>query len=325
MKLDYLVSICVPVYGVERYIERCARSILEQSYENLEVIFVNDASKDCSVEILERVIAEYPSRRGRVVALTHESNRGLAAARNTGVDHAQGEFVMHVDSDDWIERDAVERLVRRQQETEADIVSGNAITHYNGYDQEMIEPDYADKNEMIQNVIGLTLDHVIWRRLIRRTLYVNNNISAVEGVNIGEDHYTLPQLVYYARSIAKVDYSFYHYNCTNPSSYTYSKCFEKDQEVISSNLKSLGILMDFFKQNESKYLAELNVIKVQCLIGAASVYLKYRRKDLYYKKIEEIKGLKKYWNRTILKSPLKRVVLWNYYLNLIRYVVVHEI
>lgn len=325
MKLDYLVSICVPVYGVERYIERCARSILEQSYENIEVIFVNDASKDCSVEILERVIAEYPSRRGRVVVLTHESNRGLAAARNTGVDHAQGEFIMHVDSDDWIERDAVERLVRRQQETEADIVSGNAIAHYNGYDQEMIEPDYADKNEMIQNVIGLTLDHVIWRRLIRRTLYVNNNISAVEGVNIGEDHYTLPQLVYYARSIAKVDYSFYHYNCTNPSSYTYSKCFEKDQEVISSNLKSLGILMDFFKQNESKYLAELNVIKVQCLIGAASVYLKYRRKDLYYKKIEEIKGLKKYWNRAILKSPLKRVVLWNYYLNLIRYIVVHEI
>ena len=178
MKQDYLVSICVPFYGMERYIERCARSIFEQSYENIEIIFVNDASEDSSVEILEKMINEYPLRRERIVILTHEFNRGLAAARNTGVGHANGEFVMHVDSDDWIERDAVERLVRRQQETGADIVSGNAIAHYNGYCQEMIEPDYADKYEMIQNVIGLTLDHVIWRRLIRRDLYVKNDISA---------------------------------------------------------------------------------------------------------------------------------------------------
>ena len=119
----YKVSILVPIFGVEKYIERCARSLFEQTYSNLEYIFVNDCTPDKSVEVLENVMVNYPERIENVKILTHEKNRGVAAVRNTALDNACGDFVSLVDSDDWLELDAVELLVSKQLKTDADIVT----------------------------------------------------------------------------------------------------------------------------------------------------------------------------------------------------------
>lgn len=108
------VSICVPVYGVERYIERCARSVFEQTYDNIEYIFVDDCSPDHSIDILKNVIEEYPARKPNVRIVRHEHNRGLAAARNTAIDNAGGDFVLHIDSDDYIPSDYVSLLATKQ-------------------------------------------------------------------------------------------------------------------------------------------------------------------------------------------------------------------
>ena len=105
------VSILVPVYGVERYIENCAVTLFEQTYENIEYVFVNDSTKDRSMEILHEVMERYPLRRDNVHIITHEVNRGLGAARKTALLNATGDFVMHVDSDDSLSLDAVEMLV----------------------------------------------------------------------------------------------------------------------------------------------------------------------------------------------------------------------
>ena len=105
--------------------ERCARSLFEQTYANLEYIFVDDCSPDNSIAILEKVMEDYPERKEQVRILRHEKNRGLAAARNTAIDAASGAFITHVDSDDYLDRDAVRLLVEKQMETGADIVSGN--------------------------------------------------------------------------------------------------------------------------------------------------------------------------------------------------------
>ena len=95
------VSICVPVYGVEKYIERCAISIFEQTYTNLECIFVNDCTKDNSIKILYNVIERYPQRREKIRIIQHDCNRGLAAARNTALEAASGDYILHVDSDNY--------------------------------------------------------------------------------------------------------------------------------------------------------------------------------------------------------------------------------
>ena len=121
------VSILVPIYNVDKYIERCMRSIFEQTYRDIEYIFVDDCATDNSIEILQNVIQEYPDRKEHIRIISHEKNRGLAAARNTSVNNCQTDFLMHVDSDDYLEKNAVELLVNKQKETNADIVSGCAF------------------------------------------------------------------------------------------------------------------------------------------------------------------------------------------------------
>ena len=96
------VSVIVPIYEVERYIERCARSLFEQTMlSGIEFIFVDDCTPDYSIEILHNTLKEYPEREAQVTILTHSANKGLAAARKTGVRAARGEYISHCDSDDW--------------------------------------------------------------------------------------------------------------------------------------------------------------------------------------------------------------------------------
>ena len=113
-ELNPKVSILVPVYGVEKYIERCARSLFEQTYKNIEFIFINDCTKDNSIKVLEDTLKDYSTIGENVIIVEHEYNKGLAGARNTGVSNASGEFILWVDSDDSIDRSAVEKLIKVQ-------------------------------------------------------------------------------------------------------------------------------------------------------------------------------------------------------------------
>ena len=96
------VSVIVPVYGVEKYIERCARSLFEQTLDDMEFIFVDDCTKDESIEVLKRVIDLYPVRKDQVKIIHHAVNKGLSRARETGVNAATGDYIGHCDSDDWV-------------------------------------------------------------------------------------------------------------------------------------------------------------------------------------------------------------------------------
>ena len=116
------VSICVPVYGVEKHIERCAKSLFEQTMkDDIEFIFVNDCTPDKSIEILEKVLAEYPSRKNQVKIIHHEQNKGLTGARNTALLNATGDYIIHCDSDDWIDADFCRRLYEVAVENQADV------------------------------------------------------------------------------------------------------------------------------------------------------------------------------------------------------------
>ena len=109
---DKKVSILVPVYGVEKYIKRCARSLFEQTYDNIEYIFVDDCTQDRSIDILEEVLKEYPNRKNQVKILHHAKNRGLSASRNTALDASTGDYLMHVDADDYLHVDAIALLIK---------------------------------------------------------------------------------------------------------------------------------------------------------------------------------------------------------------------
>ena len=103
------VSIIIPVYGVEKYIERCARSLFEQTLDDIEYLFIDDCTPDKSVEILKRVLEEYPHRKSQVVIHRMEQNSGQAKVREWGMQNATGEYVIHCDSDDWVDIHMYER------------------------------------------------------------------------------------------------------------------------------------------------------------------------------------------------------------------------
>ena len=122
MQIQPLVSIIIPIYNVQQYIERCAKSLFNQSYPNCEFIFINDCTPDNSIEILIQTIQNFPTIKDKIQIINKNQNEGLPQARKTGLDIAQGEYIIHVDSDDWVEKDYVELLVQTAINNNADLV-----------------------------------------------------------------------------------------------------------------------------------------------------------------------------------------------------------
>ena len=114
------VSVIVPVYNVSKYVERCVRSLMEQTCPDIEYIFVDDATPDDSMAVLERVLEDYPQRLANVRILHNMQNQGLAKSRFIGMDEAAGEFVLHCDSDDWMEQDMVQAMLEAALAHDAD-------------------------------------------------------------------------------------------------------------------------------------------------------------------------------------------------------------
>ena len=287
----YTVSVLIPVYGVEQYIERCARSLFEQSYPNLEYIFVDDCSPDRSIEILEQVLRDYPERAKDVRIIRHSRNKGLAGTRNTALDHAKGEFVCIVDSDDWMELDGIASLVYKQVETDSDMVSGNAYIHYEDHVEALIEEKYQNKEEMLVQQLKntWTMNTFIWGRIYRRTLFEDHDIRCKEGCDYAEDRYQVVRLAYYSDSFAVIDGFVYNYNKQNDSSIT--KRQKEDIDVYLKNqyqhLQNWMGIRDFFSDKEAVYY-ELAVANTSQLLKMHLGWmLKYRTK----KDFQHIVGL----------------------------------
>ena len=255
------ITIAVPVYGVEKYIEKCATSLFEQTYSNIEYVFVNDCTKDRSIEILQEVANRYPARKPFIHIIQHHKNRGISAARNTGVSASTGKFIMHVDSDDYIEINTIELAVKRQQETEADIVSFNACAHKPRYNEYYNHPHYSSPKEMAVLIISQKAPISIWGRLIRLSLYKDNNINTEEGTNMGDDYQVSPILAYYAKKVSTLNKTLYHYNCTNISSSTYSF----SENISNQTWRSVELLNLFFQHKEKMFIDALEFIKIKLI------------------------------------------------------------
>lgn len=250
------ISILVPIYGVEKYIERCARSLFEQTYSNLEFVFVDDVSPDKSVEILRQVAANYPQWDGHVTIIQHEKNSGVAATRNTLVDNCKGEFLLHVDSDDWIEPNAVELLVNKQLETDADIVTGLFYRHTSkekNDGQLIVIPPFKEKDreEMLRDMLEIDSIVAIWNRLIRSSLFRDYNIRWVEGIDAGEDLMITPRLVYFSQKVAFCNALTYHYNRTNANSYV--SVIKHNWNMQLQLIRACQMNVAFFRDKEVFY------------------------------------------------------------------------
>lgn len=210
------VSVIIPIYGVENYIERCVRSLMEQTLEDIEYIFVNDCTQDSSIEILEKIINEYKSRVNNVKIVHHEVNRGLPQTRKTGLLYATGEFIAHCDSDDWVDCELYEKLYESAISNDADIAVCDFLVHrINGIVDLKVGTRTNDINTYIPNLLFQKDPLSMVNKLIRREIYLNDILFPID--NMGEDMATTLQLLAYCRHVSYIEGTYYHYDGTTIS------------------------------------------------------------------------------------------------------------
>ena len=279
-----LVTVIVPIYKVEKYIGYCAESLFAQSYSEIEYIFVNDCTPDKSVDIVRAVLEKYPERKLHVRFINNMINQGLAYCRNIGVSHAQGEYLMHVDSDDYVAKDAVENLLGTALRENADIVVSNffLVTQTGIKNDILAYPD--DKDIYLKKILQRDLRVGVCGKFLKRKLYTEHGIEVPAGIDFGEDMVTFPRLVYYANKIA-LSSPFYYYNQLNIHSYTK----HVGEKTILSVIRTEQVLREFFRDKFEKDTLEnlLDVYRQKMraeLLFNTSPNLRKKYRNLFYTK-----------------------------------------
>lgn len=230
------VSIIVPVYKVERELDRCVQSLFKQTYNNLEIILVDDGSPDKCPELCENY-AEMDKR----VKVIHKENGGLSDARNAGLKQATGEYILYVDSDDYIDLDTCERFIKAASNQKIDIIVGNAIMEKPDGKEMMIHSatpsgiTYTAKQFIMSAVKAYQWYAPAWLNMYRRDFLLDNQLYFKKGIYF-EDVQMLPRVFLQAKKITCIDGTFYHYIIRENSIMTSQKDEKKKNDSIQ-NLK----------------------------------------------------------------------------------------
>lgn len=239
-----MISVIVPIYGVERYIERCAKSLMCQTFNDIEFIFVNDCTKDNSITKLKNIVSKYPNRNINII--NKENNEGLPQARRTGFMASKGEYIIHFDSDDWVDDDCIARMYESAIRNNSDIVISNYYENY--ANKEVIKKckHFKTSSEGIDMLFRAEQHSGVWNKLVRREVY--RGIEFPKS-NMHEDLVTMVQLFSKAKKFSFVEKPLYHYNLANISSLTntsYSYYRARDTydnlKMIENYLKNNNLL-----------------------------------------------------------------------------------
>lgn len=252
------VSVIVPIYNVANYIERCLISLFSQTHDSIEYIFVDDATPDNSIEILYQIMERFPERKNAIKVIRHEKNRGLSAARITGISNASGEYIHHVDSDDFVDVHMIELMMKSARANNSDIVFCDVWMEWLNKRKRFTQ-EFTTKEQYLVDLLESRVIQGVFNKLVRKKLYIDNNIFPTEGTNVGEDLIVTPRLVYHADIITKVDEALYYYVQYNAGSYTKQFKVKTLQDVSYV----LNFLKNFFSQlntsDKGIYLQALEV------------------------------------------------------------------
>ena len=240
------VSIIVPVYNIENYIRVCVESILAQTYASLELILVDDGSKDNSGILCDEYAVIDPR-----VKVIHKENGGVSSARNAGLRQAKGDWIMHVDGDDWIEPDMIESLIEAAKATEADLVFSDFIKYGPNAGNNQLPSWNSDKIDSMSRYIAYVMT-TIWGSIAKRSLYIDHSLKSPEGISYCEDFHLIVRLCHFAKKIVNVHRPFYHYRYRPTSIMSnMSRKTESDEQWVYQDtirfFKEQGVYEDYRK------------------------------------------------------------------------------
>ena len=262
----------IPIYNVSGYIEKSVGSLLEQSYSNIEYIFINDCSSDDSEIKLRRIIEDFPERRNKIKVITNEQNLGSATSRNIGLDIAQGEYVMFADSDDWISMDYVESMVRQIDSGNYDIVYCDYFESYNNHDNRISQTYGQDNIECIRAMLGRGMHGATWNKIYRRSFLLASKQRFIDGADLFEDVSWNIRLFACTKQISYLSQAFYHYVQYNNNSIIKSmSSTEKKRNRALQRIENVRVACDYlialgFEEKLSKEMKEWKLMAKNDLI-----------------------------------------------------------
>ena len=195
------VSVVVPIYNVEKYIKKCMDSLVNQTLQEIQIIFVNDGSTDESGNIAKEYASKYPNK----IIYLEKENGGLSDARNFGMRYAEGEYIAFLDSDDYVENTMYEEMYNKALQENSDYVECDFLWEYPDKTKKDKRNSYNNKKEMLTNVRV-----VAWNKLIKREILEKNNISFPKGLRYEDIEFTY-KLIPYLNKVSYVDKEFVHY------------------------------------------------------------------------------------------------------------------
>jgi len=266
------VSIVIPVYNAEKFLPACFDSLSALDAGDVELCFVDDGSCDDSLRMMEDFAKDF--NKGEVKVLRHERNRGVAAARNTALDNATGEYVMHIDCDDGFRPDIVSKAVEAVVAGELDIVGFDCILESPSSSRYFRQPECPDGDYALETIMKGTRKWNLWLYIVKRSLY--EGIRFVEGDNLGEDLTVMSELLARAKKTAQIHEALYYYR-QSPASVSYSFTDEK----IGQIRRNLGNLEAFLKKEKPMLVGYLPFLKLNLklpllMTGSRSDYLLWK-------------------------------------------------
>lgn len=312
-----LVSVIIPVYNVEFYLAKCIDSILYQTYKNIEVILINDGSKDSS-----GLICDYYVTKDKRVKAVHKENGGLASARNKGISQCTGEYVTFVDADDWMDLCAIEESVKAALEASADIVLWGYVKEFGSRCKQvhLFKGNvffYGEmKNQLHRRMVGLIKEELsnptstdffnsAWGKLYRKTLISENKINFISERLIGsEDVFFNIEVFGKAFNVYYLDRLFYHYRQDNPKALTKSH----NNTLFPRFLNLFEHIDSYIKENnlgEEYQLALRNRISLSIINNLLSIIGKSNEQ----RALDKIEAIRLILNNITYNSALKSLEL----------------
>lgn len=216
------VSIIIPIYKAEKYIERCVKSLMEQTMEEIEYIFINDCTPDNSMNILEKTISKYPNRKNQIVTINNRINLGPSESRKNAINIATGNYIGFCDSDDWVDSNMYEIMYDATNKEEIDIIVSNYF-----YETETskttktLTPSNTPQESLAHLDDSYKFSYAMWNQLIRKE-YIKEQISQIYPTKIREDTYLMMRIYYHAKSIKFLPMPLYHWWRSNTESLTHN-------------------------------------------------------------------------------------------------------
>lgn len=288
------ISVLVPVYKCEHFIEKCSESIFAQTLDDIEYVFISDDSPDSSINIIKNTLDKFQYRKQYVKIVTLDENRGVAYVRNQLLKEASGEYILYVDSDDWIETNALELLYTKAKESDAEVVSFGFYCE-NKKRTTIRTFSYKNTEECLNDVIGNNWG-VVWRFLFKKDIAMKNKINFPNGLQGGEDYVFCVKYLSCVKNIIAVKLPLYHYVTYNSGSLISSK----NMDSIIDQFKATDIVEDFLKQqnlldhyntalNKRKYYVKSIIDSFLTKKWGNLFYAEYSNKcELYLQKMKNL-------------------------------------